>query len=870
MSLRRRMQKDIENDIREHIEMMTRENIDRGMSAEDARNAAIRKFGSPLRVAEETRDVWRWMWADRLLQDTRYALRGLRRNPVFAAVAILTLALGIGMNTAVFSVVSAVLVKPLPYPDADRIVWLANYNRMFHFEAPSAPDFADWREQAKSFDEMAAYLTVDSTVQDGDQSAKHSFVSITPEFWRIAGAHAALGRLFGANDRNVMVLTWRVFEQRFGANRNVIGRGVKVDGKQTSIIGVLPKDFRFLPPSTLAGGMTGEAEVFTPFVITPELRDRARGSLITFVVAKLKAGISMEQARTELKTIQARIAAQVPAMMRDFYRLSDLRVIPLQEKLVGGSRRALLILLAAVAFVLLIACANLGNLLLARASARQSEIAIRAAIGAGRGRLLRQFMVEGLTLALAGGVLGLAVARGADALLLRVNPSAIPRLGEVDIDWRVLAFTLVVSTLAGSIFGLAPILSLSANSLYSSLKEGGRSSSAATVGLHLRRILVAGELALAMVLLAGAGLMVKSFMRMYAHPATFQPEKIGVMKVFLSGPVYKEASTLPDAVSPSQRAAAMAYTRRLLDRVGHMPGVDGVALDGVTVGGPVRLDGPPRWPRGQEPIAWQRVVSAGYTRVVGIPLLKGRWLTDDEPSRVVVVNETFVRRVFGTEDPIGKRVGGDTIVGVVGDLKTSRLDAGPDPEVLTPYKYSATLRRLEILVKMQGNPLTVLPSVQRVAGSIDPAQPPYGVTTMESALSESIAPRRFNLLLLGTFAVSAVLLALIGIYGVMSYAVTQRTREIGVRMALGAPRAEIVRMVLVQGMAVAIAGIAAGTATALGLTRLMTALLYEVKPTDPWTFAAVGIGLVFTALAASWIPALKAAGVDPLLALRHE
>jgi putative ABC transport system permease protein len=858
------MQKDIESDIREHIEMLTRDNIERGMSPAEARNAAMRKFGSPLRVAEETKDVWRWIWADRLLQDTRYALRGLRRNPVFAAVAILTLALGIGMNTAVFSVVSAVLIKPLPYPGPDRIVWLTTYNTRFHSEASSAPDFADWRDQAKSFEEMAGYLTVDSTVQDGDQSAKHSFVSITPGFWRISGAHAALGRLFESNDRNVVVLTWRMFEQRFDADPRVLGRAVTVDGRQTSIIGVLPKDFRFLPTSEMAGGMSGAAEAFTPFVITPDLRDRSRGMLITFVVAKLKPGESIEHARAEMQTIQARIAAQVQGMMREFYRASELRVIPLQEKLVGGSRQALLILLAAVVFVLLIACANLGNLLLARASARQSEIAIRAAIGAGRNRLLRQFIVEGLTLALAGGALGLAVARGVDALLLRVNPSAVPRLGEVALDWRVLVFTLGASALAGIIFGLAPILSLSASSLYSSLKEGGRGSSSAPAGLQLRSLLVAGELALATVLLAGAGLMVKSFLRMYAHPATFQPEKIGLMKVFLTGPAYRD----------SQRAAAMAYTRRLLDQVAHTPKVETVALGGIVGSGPVNLDGPPRWPRGQEPQAFERVVSSGYTRIVGIPLLKGRWITDDEPSEAVVVNETFARRVFGREDPLGKRFRwgdtSETIAGVVGDLKTSRLDAGPDPEILIPFQYTPTFRRLEILVKTPGNPMAVLPEVRRVVGRLDPSQPPYAVMTLESALSDSIAPRRFNLLLLGTFAASAVLLSLIGVYGVMSYAVTQRTREIGVRMALGARRVEVARMVLRQGMAVAIAGIAVGTASALVLTRLMTTLLYDVKPTDPLTFAAVALGLVVTALAASWIPALKAAGVDPLLALRHE
>ena len=305
MNLRRRMENDIDRDIRDHIEMETRENIERGMSPEEARLAALRKFGNVLGVAEDTRGVWRWMWADRLFQDTRYALRGLRRNPLFAAVAILTLALGIGLNTAVFSVVSAVLIKPLPYPDAERIVWLANYNQRFHFEAASAPDFADWRDQAHSFEAMAGYGTVDSTVQDGDRSSKHGFVFISPEFWRMAGARPALGRLFSEGDRNVVVLTWRMFQQSFQGNRSILGRVVSVDGHPQTIIGVLPEDFRFLVPPDTAGGMSGEAEAFTPNIITPELRARGRSILVMFVVAKLKPGVPIEKARAELQTIQA-------------------------------------------------------------------------------------------------------------------------------------------------------------------------------------------------------------------------------------------------------------------------------------------------------------------------------------------------------------------------------------------------------------------------------------------------------------------------------------------------------------------------------------------------------------------------------------
>ncbi len=859
MSLRRRMENGLDRDIRDHIAMETRENIERGMSPEEARHAALRKFGNVLRTIEETRAVWRWMWAERMLQDARYALRGLGRNPVFAAVAILTLALGIGMNTAVFSVVSAVLIKPLQYPDAERLVWLANYNRRFHFEAASAPDFTDWRRQAQSFEGMVGYRNADSTVQDGERSSKHAFVSITPEFWRMAGVHAALGRLFSEGDRNVVVLTWRMFEQRFGGDARVLGRVVRVDGRPESIVGVLPKDFRFLPPNG-AGGMSGETEAFMPNIIAPEVQTRGRGMLIMFVVAKLKPGISIEKARAELQTIQARIARENPAL-RGFYGAAELRVVPLQEKLVGGSRRALLILLAAVAFVLLIACANLGNLLLARATARRREIAIRAAIGAGRKRLLRQFLVEGLTLALLGGAAGLTLARAADALLARLNPAAVPRLGELGIDWRVLLFTFAISLLAGAVFGLAPVLSLPTGALYSALKEGGRGSSAGAE-LRLRRMLVAAELALALVLLIGAGLMVKSFFRMYAHPASFEPEKIGLMKVWLAGPSYRE------------QPAEMAYARRLIERVSQIPGVQAMALTSASGSGGVDLEGPPRFPPGQAPQVFFLAASSGYPLVAGIPLVKGRWTTDDEPAPAVMVNETFVRRVFGRGDPLGKRLrvygALASIVGVAGDLKFSRLDADPDPEVLIPYKQIAVFRRFDVLVKTSGSPAAILPEVRKVVQRLDPTQPPYGITTLEGALAESIAPRRFNLLLLGTFAASAMLLALIGIYGVMSYAVTQRTHEIGVRIALGARRGEIVSMVVRQGMAVALTGIAAGIAAALGLTRLIATLLFDVKPNDPLTFAAVAVALSAAAFMACWAPALKAARVDPVVALRYE
>jgi putative ABC transport system permease protein len=450
---------------------------------------------------------------------------------------------------------------------------------------------------------------------------------------------------------------------------------------------------------------------------------------------------------------------------------------------------------------------------------------------------------------------------------VRLNPSAIPRLGEVALDWRVLLFTLAISIFAGSVFGLAPLYTLWRSSLYSVLKEGGLSTSPAPGSLRVRRVLVAAELALALILLTGAGLMVKSFTRMNAHPASFEPEKIGLMKVWLSGPGYRE------------RAAALSYAQRLLEQAGRVPGVQSLALTNASGSGGVDIEGPPRFAPGQGPQVFFRAASAGYPRVIGIPLVKGRWTADQEAAPVVMVNETFVRRVFGKEEPLGKKLrlfegrmpgGAAAIVGVVGDLKTSRLDADPDPEVLVPFQQTPVFRRLDILIKTAGAPTAVIPAVRKLVQQLDPTQPPYGITTLEGALADSIAPRRFNLVLLGAFAASALLLALIGIYGVMAYTVTQRTHEIGVRMALGARRGEILWMVVRQGMALALSGIAVGAVAAMGLTRSMSSLLFEVNPNDPWTFAAVALGLTATALAAASVAALKAARVDPLTALRYE
>lgn len=873
MKPRRRLEEDLARDIQEHIAMATRENIERGLAPDEARLAALRKFGSVARATEETYAVWHWMALERLRQDVRYALRGLRRNPAFAAVAVFTLALGIGMNTAVFSVVNAVLLRPLPYPDASRLVWLAEYHPRFKMEAVAGPDYFDWKERAHSFDKMACYGYGGKTLGTGADSDQVGMANVSEDFLSMAGARPEVGRLFGPGDRSALLLSHRLFVRKFGGDPAVIGKTVTVDSRPFVIIGVLPEGFRFAVPTDLPGADSRDVEAYIPDSTTREGQVRGQRMSILHVIGRLKPGIPVSAAAAEIGAIQAGIANEDRS---GFYKGVQLRVLPLQERLVGGARRALVVLLAAVGLVLLIACVNIANLLLARATTRQREIAIRAAIGAGRGRMIAQLMAEGVVLAFAGGAAGLLVSRLALGAMVRMGAHAVPRLGETSIDLRVLGFTLVLSCLTGILFGMGPALSLSRASLADVLKDGGRSLSGGAPALSARRLLMAGELALAVVLLIGAGLLVRSFWRMNAHPAGFAPERIATMKVSLAGPAYRE------------RPAQLAYFDDVLHRVTGAPGIAAAGLSNTGLRGFIEVEGI-QFPPNQAPQTIFHTVSSGYFRVMGTRLIAGRWLTDAETGPVVMINEAFARRVFGNANPLGRRFRTGSagmninesgasmprnvmaeIVGVVADLRSTQLDAEPGPEAYIPYRESTSLRAMDVMLRAAGDPFAAAASARKLVAAIDPSQPVYDVQTLEQVLSDSVAPRRFNLMLLGVFALAALVLAVVGIYGVMSYAVTQRNHEIGVRMALGAGKSEVIRLVVRQGMVVAGAGMAVGIGAALALTRLMRSMLYEVSPEDPWTFGTVCAILAAAVLAASWLPARRAAAVDPTVALRYE
>ncbi len=868
---RRRALDRLDEDIRDHIERETRDNVDRGLAPDEARAAALRKFGNVTRVLEDTREVWRILWLEQLLQDVRFGARTLRRNPAFTLVVVLTLALGIGLNTAVFSVVNAVLIRPLPYPHAERLVWLADYYPVLKAEIVAGVDFLDWKAQAKSFDEMVAYGYSQQTLAAADSAEPHWIADVTADFWKFSGARPALGRLFASGERDALVLSDRLFERRFGRDPRAIGRVVKLSGRAVTITGVLPPEFRFVLPQSWrgmerAGRDTENIEGYILNPIVPGSEVRSGPMTIQMVVARLKPGVPLKNARAEMAGIQARIARETHGNSSD---LQILRMMPLQEKLVGDARLALRILLGAVAFVLLMACANIASLMLARAASRRKEIAIRTAIGAGRARVVRQFLGENLVLGLLGGVSGLILARFAVAALVRLAPFAVPRLNEANLDGRVLLFALAVTLAAVALFGISPAVSLWRCSVFDDLKLGGRTSSPGSTGLAFRRLLVAGEMGLAIVLLTGAGLLIRSFWRINAHPPGFDPARTLIVRMNLTGPRYRDL--------PPQRA----YFEELLHRIRSVPGVRAAGVIDVVAGGPIQREGvtvtlSPRTPTGS-----YNAVSAAFGRALGMRLVKGRWLTDREPGHAVMINESYARLIFGDSDPIGQRISVTalapehadifaTVVGVAGDLKYTRLDAAPDPEVYLPYLQSMKLRDASVIVRTSEDASPMAPAIRALIAGADRTQPPGEMKTLEQSLAESIVPRRFNLFLLGTFAAAALLLALVGIYGVIAYSVSQRTHEIGVRAALGASGGEIVRMIVRQGMTIVLAGIAGGLAAAFGLTRWMASLLFDVRPADPATFAAVALLLIATASAASWIPARKAARVDPLVALRSE
>jgi putative ABC transport system permease protein len=860
---------DLDDEIRGHIDAEIEENLARGMSPAEARIAALRRFGNVTAIREEAFNVWNPVWIEQLLQDTRYAVRTLRRNWGFAVVVIATLGIVIGMNTAVFSIVDTVLFRPLPYPASSRLVWMAPYRDAGHDNWASRADFTIWKSHAKSFEAMAAFANHDLALVASGMSSQETVASTGGDFWEITGVKPYLGRLYTQDESNAMVISYELFETRFGGDPNIVGKTATLNGYEVTVIGILPKGFSYLFPELVYSGEVGrEIDAYIPLpeaIETPgdQIRETpSSGPAPPWIcaVGKLRPGVSLEQANAEMQTINSNITQQYPSPIRDPF----LHVAYLHDKISGNARAALLILQAAVGFVLLIAIVNVANLLLARASTRQREIAIRASLGAGRTRVIRQFLAESVLLSTLGAVVGLLLAHWTLYVIVRFWPQAVPRLSEAGLDPSVLLFTLGISAVTALFFGFAPAVTLWRDDLQEALKGNTENSSRGAFGIPIRSLLVCVQIALAIVLLTGAGLLVKSFWRLSNNSSALAPESILTLRLSLSGAQY------------SGWPARQSYLHALLDRLQAVPGAQAVGLDTYTLHATVKVKGVESRSQ-QETFASIRAVSAGYPRAMGVSLVSGRWPSDEEMMHGdVLVNESFVRRLTREKDIVGKQIDGSfvtgRIVGVVADFRGAQPDAEIQPEIYASYELAPLTKSMSVhvFVKMAGALASNGNAIQQIVSGIDRTQPVYNVETLEEALSQSISPRRFNLFLLGTFAISALLMAVIGIYGVIAYSVTQRTHEIGVRMALGANRKRIVLMVVSEGMKTAIVGISVGLLASFGLTSLMTSLLYNVRSDDPTIFALVALLLVASAFLASVWPAARAAFTDPLIALRHE
>ena len=810
-----------------------------------------------------------------IFNDIRYGIRSLIKRPSFTSIAIVTLALGIGANTAIFSVVNAVLLRRLPFTHPEQLVtlWERNPKQGYEQNPPAAGNFIDWRDQNRVFAQMAIYEPSKKfNLSFEDRAERITGAAVSASLFDLLGVSPVRGRAFSSAEeqtgRNQVVVISEAFRRsHFVANPTPVGETLALDGKNYEIIGVMPEGFQFPGGSgtVLRTFTAAPANLWVPLTLDAEtIRQRSSHSLN--VIGRLKPGVTVAQATSEMDAIQQRLEQQYPT----FYVGSNVKIVPLGEQVVGATRRPILVLLGAVAFLLLIACANVANLLLARAASRKKEIALRAALGAGRIRIIRQLLTESLLLSFAGGVAGTLLAAWGVRALSTIVPANFPRRDEISIDLWVLGFTLLISVLTGVVFGLGPAMTSAKVNLTEALKAGGRNTAGAP-SHRLRNLLVIAEISLALVLLIGASLMIQSFLRLQNVNAGFKTDHRLTMEV-----------SLPPTSYP--RAQRPAFFQQLLERTSKLPGVEAIAaakhlpLSGDNMNFAFDIEGRP-FPNGQSPGADCRVVTPDYFKTLEIPLIKGRILSDsDSPqsAHVLLINERMARRYFPNEDPIGKTIVlginnfTGQIVGVVGDVKHVGLDAEVNEEVYVAYAQAPFWTDMNLIVKTSGDPASVVGPIRNEVASLDRNVPIGKVRTMDAVVAESVAQPRFRTFLLTLFGIVALLLATVGIYGVMSYAVTQRTQEIGIRMALGAQISDVRRLIVGHGIALALIGVAGGVAGAFVLTRLLATLLFGVTPTDVRTYAAVSIGLIAAALIACFVPARRATKVDPLVALRCE
>ena len=869
---RGRQEQDLAEELESHLQMHTDDNLRAGMTPEAARREALIQLGGLEATKETLRDRRRVPIVEAVAQDLRFAARTLRRSPGFAAVTILTLGLGIGANTAIFSIVNAVLIERLPFRDPDRImvVWEESARRPGRPNHISPSNYIRWQERQTVFSSMSAlYDWRANLTRDG---APEELVAqdVTANFFETLGVAPALGRGFApgegvkGNDR-VAVLSFGLWQRRFGGDPGILGKSIQLNGRAFTVIGVTPRDVGlYLKKGSLVGK---PAQLWTPFAFTEEMR-APRGRYMS-AIARLKPGVSRQEAQTQMAGIAAGLVREFP----DHDTGWSVLLVPVHEEISGEMRPTLLVLLGAVGFVLLIACANVASLLLARGISRVKEIAIRTALGAARLRVLSQLLTENLLLAVLGGAVGLLIARWGARLLVAMSPSDLSGLAQARLSAPVLAFTAAVSLLTAAICGLAPALTASRGDVQESLKESSRQGGTGLRTGRLRKAFVVTQVALAVVLLVGAGLMLRSLRSLHRIDPGFDPKGILTARVTLPSGLYEEDGKV------------LRFFEQAVDRVGKIPGVRAAGaisylpFTGVGAATGFTILGEPEPPAGQGPVTDVRVCDNGYFRVMHVPLLRGRLFTDLEmrtQSDVVIIGEALARRYFPGRDPIGQKVTIDmkddnvptTIIGIVGDVRQADLATEARPMAYWPHP-QLVMSAMTLTIRTDADPLAAAPMVERAIQSIDKDQPVSDVRTMEQWVSSSLARERFGSVLIVTFAALALLLAAIGIYGVMSYVVGQRMTEIGIRAALGAEAADLRGLILRDGARLVLLGLAIGAPLSLLLSRGLTSLLYETRGTDPVTFAVV-VGLLgIVALLASYVPARRAARVAPVEALRH-